>query len=302
VLLVKSITTSQNTRKQYTLHLGEKPLQLGSTTSIMGIVNMTPDSFSLDGCSKNPKNSISEGLRHAKKLIRDGADILDIGGESSRPGADKISIKEEIERTIPLIKQLSKSITKPISIDTYKKSVAQKAMDCGATMVNYIMGTNADNNFLKMIKNYDAAIILMHASGTPKVMQKRTKYTNVVEEIVASLRKSIENCLEIGIKSDKIVVDPGIGFGKNLEHNLEILNRLGRFKTLNQPLLVGTSRKSFIGHILQKDVKKRLSGTLASVCASILHGTHIIRVHDVKSVKEVALVTDAIINETITSN
>lgn len=159
------------------------------------------------------------------------------------------------------------------------------------------MGTNPDLSLLRMIKNYNAAIVLMHIRKTPRTMQKNIYYRDVTAEIISSLQKSIEKCLEIGIKSDRIIVDPGIGFGKTVEHNLEILNRLGDFKRLRRPLLVGTSRKSFIGKVLNRNVRHRLIGTAASVCASILKGAHIVRVHDVKAIKETVIMTDAIINE-----
>ena len=263
----------------------------------MGIVNTTPDSFSQDGCLRKCHATPKAAISLAQKQIRDGADIIDIGGESTRPGARRISAKEEIGRVIPVITSLTKKIKVPISIDTYKPLVAKAALDAGAGIVNNIMGSKPDVNLLKMIKNYNAAVVLMHIRGTPRTMQKNIRYRDLTAEITASLRKSIEKCLEIGIKSDRIIIDPGIGFGKTVEHNLEILNRLGDFKKLRRPLLVGTSRKSFIGKVLNRDVRDRLIGTAASVCASILNGAHIVRVHDVKEIKETVVMTDAIINE-----
>jgi dihydropteroate synthase len=266
----------------------------------MGIVNTTPDSFSRDGCLSERRKGTEAAVQLARKHIREGADLIDIGGESTRPGAARVSIKEEMARVLPAITLLAKKTKVPISIDTYKPAIAKAALDAGACMVNNIMGINPDVRLLKMVKNYDAAIVLMHIRGTPETMQKNIRYKHLIPEIITSLRKSIEKCLEIGIKSDKIIIDPGIGFGKTVEHNLEILNRLGDFRTLKRPLLVGTSRKSFIGKVLKNQVHQRLMGTAATVCASIVKGAHIVRVHDVKAIKETVLMTDAIINESLT--
>lgn len=284
-------------RKRFTVTASSYRLPLGQHTRIMGIVNITPDSFSQDGCLGTFPRTRNTALSLARKQIKEGADIIDIGGESTRPGARRIPAKEEIARVIPTITSLTKKIKIPISIDTYKPLVAKAALDAGASMVNNIMGTKPDLNLLKMVKNYNAAIILMHIRGIPRTMQKNIHYCDLTAEMIGSLQKSIEKCLEIGIKSDRIIIDPGIGFGKTVEHNLEILNRLGDFKRLRRPLLVGTSRKSFIGKVLNKDVRHRLIGTAASVCASILNGAHIVRVHDVKAIKETVTMTDAIINE-----
>ncbi len=263
----------------------------------MGVVNMTPDSFSGDGHWQGTKKNLSKAIRYAQKLIHDGADILDIGGESSRPGAKQVSEKEELRRVIPLTTALAKKIKIPISIDTYKPIVAQHALDAGAAIVNNIMGINPDKNLLRMARNYDAAIVLMHMRGNPQTMQKNIKYNNLIKDIIAALRKSLENCLELGIKSDKIIIDPGIGFGKTATHNLEILNRLEKFKNLRRPVLIGTSRKSFIGKVINKNVGQRMWGSAASVAVSILKGAHIVRVHDVAAMRDVAVMTDAIINE-----
>ncbi|MBN1870684.1 MAG: dihydropteroate synthase [Candidatus Omnitrophica bacterium] len=263
----------------------------------MGIVNATPDSFSQDGCLVKHQGARNWAVHFARKHIKDGANIIDIGGESTRPGARRISAKEEIGRVLPIILSLAKTAKIPISIDTYKPIVAKAALDAGASIVNNIMGTNPNASLLKMVKNYNAAIVLMHIKGTPRTMQKNIHYDKLTDEIISSLKKSIEKCLEIGIKLDRIIIDPGIGFGKTVEHNLEILNRLGDFKRLGRPLLVGTSRKSFIGKVIGRDVHHRLIGTAVTVCASVLHGAHIVRVHDVKAIKEAVTMTDAIINE-----
>ena len=275
-------------------------LDLGKNTKIMGIVNITPDSFSHDGCITHKKNPTENALTLAKKLIRNGADIIDIGGESSRPGSKRISPQEEIKRVVPAIQKLAKSIKTPISIDTYKPSVAKHALDAGASLVNNIKGTQIERSLLKMVAKYDAAIVLMHMRGTPRTMQKNVRYLDLMREILNSFQKSVEKCLEFGIKSDKIIIDPGIGFGKTVENNLEIIHHLGTLRALNQPILVGTSRKSFIGKTLKKDVGKRLMGSAACVCASILCGVHIVRVHDVKQMHDIVKMSDAILNKTIT--
>ncbi len=298
----RSLSSSIPQRKNFTVTASSYSLSLGPRTQIMGIVNATPDSFSQDGCLRKSKKPHTATLLHAQKQIREGADIIDIGGESTRPGAKRISAKEETARIIPTITALAKKINIPISVDTYKPAVAKAALDAGASIINNIMGSEPDLKLLKMAKNYNAAIVLMHIKGAPRTMQKRINYRDLTGEIIDSLQKSIEKCLEIGLKSDRIIIDPGIGFGKTVEHNLEILNRLSDFKALRRPLLVGTSRKSFIGKVLEKDVGQRLSGTAATVCASILRGAHIVRVHDVKAMKDTATMVDAIINENYTSN
>ena len=265
----------------------------------MGIVNITPDSFSQDGCITRHKDFTKQAVLLAQKLIRQGTDILDLGGESTRPGARKLSVNEEIKRIIPSITALAKKTKVPISVDTYKSAVAKHALDAGASIINNIKGTHAEKSLLKMVKRYNAGIVLMHISGNPRTMQESISYKNVVTEIIDSLRNSIEICLEIGIKSDKIIVDPGIGFGKTFENNLEILNRLDEFKKLKFPILIGTSRKSFIGSVLDKGVRGRIMGTAVTVCAGILNGAHIVRVHDVKEMKDVVKMTDAILNQHI---
>jgi len=292
---VHTLSVNIPVRRRYTVIARSHNLILGEHTQIMGIVNATPDSFSQDGCFEGGGGSRS-ALLLAQKHIDDGADIIDIGGESTRPGAIPITEKEEIDRVIPTISALAKKTTIPISIDTYKPMVAQAALDAGASIVNNIMGTNPEPLLLKMIKNYDAAVVLMHIRKTPRIMQQNIHYHDLIGEIIDSLQKSMEKCLEIGIKSDKIILDPGIGFGKTVEHNLELLNRLGDFEVLKRPLLIGTSRKSFIGKTLNREVKNRLIGTAVTVTTSIVRGAHIVRVHDVKVMKETVAMTDAIIN------
>ncbi|MCB9757700.1 MAG: dihydropteroate synthase [Candidatus Omnitrophica bacterium] len=264
----------------------------------MGIVNVTPDSFSGDGLLKNKKFS-DTALRLAVQHIRDGADIIDIGGESSRPGAQRTSATEEIQRIVPVIKKLTKVAKTPISVDTYKGLTACHALDAGASIINNIQGLNAPKSLLKMVANYKAGIIIMHMRGTAATMQKNTNYKNLLAEIITPLRTAIENCLDIGIKSSNIIIDPGIGFAKTAEQNLTILNHLQRFQVLKHPLLIGTSRKSFIGKILHDDTCDRLAGTISSCILAVLHGAHILRVHDVRALKQAVRVVDAIKSEQI---
>jgi dihydropteroate synthase len=275
-------------RVYYDLCARDTVLKLGHTTRIMGIVNCTPDSF--DG--KRGEAS----LRYARKLIREGADILDIGGESTRPGALKVSLQEEIRRVIPVIDALARRSKIPISVDTSKLEVARRALDAGASVVNNTGGTQMSQGFLKLVRDHKAAIIIMHTRGTPATMRKYARYKNVIKEVIEEIKISVEKCLDIGIKKDRIIVDPGIGFAKTIDQNLTLINHLGRLNVLHCPILLGTSRKSFIGQILQNDVGERLMGTAATVTAGVMQGAHIVRVHDVKAIKEILKVTDAILN------
>ncbi len=282
-------------RRTHDLHARNFHLKLGADTKIMGIINLTPDSFSRDGQLARRK-SLPAQLQYALDFIAQGADILDVGGESTRPGAKPVSAKEESRRIIPLIKALAVQSRVPISVDTYKMDVAQAALDAGASIINNIMAIKATKPFLKMVRDYDAALVLMHMRGTPQTMQRKTKYKDVVVDVIAELNIVLEKCLEIGIKRDKIIIDPGIGFAKTPEQNLLLLNRLHEFQALRCPVLLGTSRKSFIGHVLNKDVRNRLMGSAATVSVGICNGAHMVRVHDVNAMKEVARVTDAIVN------
>lgn len=289
------------TRPPFVIQARDYRLALGTKTQIMGIVNITPDSFSQDGCLAASTDYTRKAIALARRFVRQGADVIDIGGESTRPGSSAIPAREEIRRIIPAIRALVQSgIRVPISADTCKATVARHALDAGASIINNIRGARPNKSLLRIVQRYNAAIILMHMKGTPRTMQRRPVYRDLIGEIISSLENSIEICLEIGIKSDKIIVDPGIGFGKTLEQNLEILNRLRELYCINQPILIGTSRKSFIGKVLDKDVRHRLLGTAATVCASILHGAHIVRVHDVKAITETVRMTDAIVNQKVT--
>jgi len=258
-------------------------------TYIMGILNVTPDSF-YDG---GKYLDIAKAKERAEEMIKEGADIIDVGGESTRPGSERIKEEEELRRVIPVIKEIRKHFDIPISIDTYKERVAEEAINAGANLINDISGLVA-SNMVEVAKKYDVPVVIMHIMGNPKIMQKNPVYEEVISDIIRSLRRKIEYAEMNGIKKENIIIDPGIGFGKTLEHNCEIIKRLKEFKTLGKPILVGPSRKSFIGKILDLPVEERLEGTLAIVVLCIINGANILRVHDVKEVKRVAKVIDFI--------
>ena len=257
----------------------------------MGILNVTPDSFS-DGGRYFDKAS---AIRRAYEMVEEGADIIDVGGESTRPGSEPVPLQEEIDRTIPVIEEISKKIKVPVSIDTYKAEVARRALDAGASIVNDISGLRFDPEMPKVVSQYKVPVVIMHIKGTPKDMQANPIYEALIPEIMDYFRESIRLAVESGITEDKIIIDPGIGFGKTFDHNLEIIKNLREFTLLEKPLLVGVSRKAFIGKILgDAPVSERLEGSEAAAAISILNGANIIRVHDVKEMKKVALVADAI--------
>lgn len=281
-------------KDQFTLSLGKYKLKLWQRSHIMGIINLTPDSFSGDGFYGSTQPIDILGV--AARLEKSGADILDVGGESSRPGARPVSVKEELRRVIPAIKKITRKINIPVSIDTVKPEVARQALDNGATMVNDITGLS-DPRMAKVAARYKAAVVIMHMKGKPGTMQKNPRYASLIDEIIVYLKKAILRAFDAGVASDKIVIDPGIGFGKTAEHNLHILNRLNDFKILGKPLLIGPSRKAFIGKLLDVPPQDRIFGTVASCCAAVKRGAHIVRVHDVASVKQALRVIDSIHNQ-----
>jgi len=256
----------------------------------MGILNVTTDSFSDGGQFIQKDNAID----HALEMEKSGADIIDIGGESTRPGAEPVTMEEELDRVIPIIEDLRYISDVCISIDTYKASVAEKALAAGADMVNDISGLQFDKKMVKIIKEKNVPVIIMHIKGTPRNMQQDPHYENLMEEIVAYFQDRVEFCHEHGIKNEKIILDPGIGFGKRLQDNFELLRELKQISDLGFPVLSGPSRKSFIGLTLDLQVDERVEGTAAAVTASILNGTKIVRVHDVKEMKRVATIADNI--------
>jgi len=249
-----------------------------NSTLIMGILNVTPDSFSDGG----KFNNIEAAIKHAKKMVEEGADIIDVGGESTRPGSEPVSVEEELSRVLPVIKQLSQEINVPISIDTMKPEVAEECIKAGAKILNDVTGLQ-NPEMLKVAAKYNVPVIIMHMNGMPKTMQANVEYQNVIEEVKQFLKTQAEKAKDAGIT--QIILDPGIGFGKNVEHNLQIIKNIQSFKELGYPVLIGLSRKSFIGKILDTEVNERLEGTLAGVTASVLNGANIVRVHDVKECK-----------------
>jgi len=257
----------------------------------MGVINVTPDSFSDGG----QFNSVEAATQQAQQLVRAGADILDIGGQSTRPQAEDVSLTEELDRVIPVIEAIRTLLKTPISIDTTKAAVAQAAIAVGADIVNDISGAVYDETMLPTVAELDVPIILMHMRGTPKTMQQMTDYGDLMGELKDFLQQRAAAAIACGIKPDKIALDPGIGFAKTYEQNLEILRRLPELRAIGYPLLVGPSRKSFIGWILnQPDPQQRIWGTAAASCAAIAGGTDILRLHDVKEVGEACRVADAI--------
>lgn len=272
-------------------------LALGRKTYVMGVLNITPDSFS----EKGEFFDRAKAIGHAFKMARDGADIIDIGGESTRPGAGDISVDEELSRVIPVIEAIAGSINIPISIDTRKSKVAEAAIEKGASIINDISGLNHDRDMGLIAAKYGVGLIVMHMKGMPKDMQAKAAYKNLIKEIIDSLKESMDIGKRAGVRETRMIVDPGIGFGKTAEHNLEILNRLGEFKALGRPICVGTSRKSFIGKVLGlDDPKERLAGTLATLAIAVIKGANILRVHDVKEAVQVARIADSVTRESIT--
>lgn len=267
--------------KRYKINL-DKPL-------IMGIVNVTPDSF-FDGSKYSTTNA---AVRHAIELVKQGAHILDIGGESSRPGSESVSAKTELEKVLPVVKVLvrDKAVNVPISVDTYKSEVAEACLKSGAHIINDISGFK-NPRMISVCKKFDAGVIAMHMQGTPKSMQQNPAYNDVVREVFEYLEDTVVNARNLGVT--KLAVDPGIGFGKTLEHNLLLLKNLTEFKSLGCPILVGASRKSFIGKISNVDVDKRLPGTIAANSYALLNGANILRVHDVEDGKLAAEVIEGI--------
>lgn len=266
-------------------------IDLAGRTHIMGILNVTPDSFS-DGGAFFDRN---KAIERALNMARDGADIIDVGGESTRPGAADVSADEEIRRVIPVIEALIGLIDVPISIDTRKSAVAQRAIKAGAKIVNDVSGLKHDPKMASVIAENDTAVIIMHMRGSPHDMQTKVDYKDVVQNVISELRDSIEISKRAGVDGGAIIVDPGIGFAKTADQSIEILARLNEFKTLQKPICIGTSRKSFLEKLTQAaEPTDRLAGTLATCAVAIMNGASILRVHDVRAAKELAAVVDRI--------
>ncbi len=263
---------------------------MGNKIKIIGIINVTDNSFSGDGLLE-----ISEIVEKAKLFEREGADIIDIGGQSTRPGSSSISIEEEIERVVPAINAIKKEVNLPISVDSYKPEVVEEAIKEGASIINDIYGL-AQSEMREISARYNLPTIIMHIKGTPQDMQDNPQYENVVEEIINYFKERIKLATSSGVKEDKIIIDPGIGFGKKFEHNLEILRNISEFKKLNKQVLVGVSRKSFLGQILNAPPQERLEGNLAVAVYCAMQGVDIVRVHEVKETKRALSVIEALIS------
>jgi dihydropteroate synthase len=287
-------------RKTYHLSWSGRTLALGRQTCIMGVVNVTPDSFSDGGKFFDCDTAVAQGV----KLAAEGAAIIDIGGESTRPFSDPVSVEEEIRRVVPVIEKLSQRISIPISIDTTKAEVARRALDAGASIINDVAALRFDPDLAAVAVEYNTPVILMHMLGDPKRMQQSPHYDNLIAEIRNFLADAVKRAQNLGISPAKIILDPGIGFGKTVAHNLMLIKHLPEFEPLNHPILIGASRKSFIRKILREtqetDVQADLplveTGSQAAVAAAILNGAHIVRVHDVAETLATAKIVDAIVN------
>jgi dihydropteroate synthase len=287
-------------RKKYSINAASDTIDLGRRTSIMGVLNVTPDSFSDGGHFLDPQSAINQ----ARRLVEHGADIIDIGGESTRPFSDPVPVEEELHRVIPVIEALSDRISVPISIDTTKAVVARQALEAGASIINDISALRLDPDMSALAAHSGAPVILMHMLGTPKTMQMEPVYSDVMAEIGEFLSQTVEEALKRGISREQLIIDPGIGFGKTLDNNLEIIQNLSMLQRLDLPILIGPSRKAFIRTLLkdydQDDIRPDMpvvgTGTLAAVCAAVMNGAHIVRVHDVETTRSALKIVDAVLN------
>jgi dihydropteroate synthase len=278
-------------RRRFTLRAGSHTLALGERTLVMGIVNVTPDSFSDGGAFLDPAAAVEHGLR----LASEGADILDVGGESTRPGAAPVPEEEELRRVVPVVRGLAARCAVPVSVDTTKAAVARAALDAGASIVNDVSALRFDPALGPAVAAAGAALVLMHMRGEPRTMQQEPRYDDLLGEVRAELAAALARAEAAGIDPGRTVVDPGIGFGKTLEHNLALIGRLAELEALGRPILVGPSRKSFIGRITGAPPGERVEGTIAACCLAAARGAHAVRVHDVAAVRRGLAVADAIL-------
>jgi len=281
------------TRRHYRIRARDRILDLGNRTLIMGILNITPDSFSDGGAFFAPAHAVER----ARRIAAEGADILDIGGESTRPGSQGVDAEEELRRILPVLEALRNDYSLPISIDTSKSEVGRAALEQGAVLINDVTAFEKDPALGEAAAAFGAGVILMHMRGNPSTMQQLAPSTDILGEIEEWADRVVARAQSLGVARERIILDPGIGFGKTADQNLEILRNLHRLESAGCPILVGTSRKSFIARILSDAKADRIWGTAAAVAASILFGAHIVRVHDVASMRDVAMVTDALLNE-----
>jgi len=277
-------------KKTFMFTCRDYKLKLSQRTRIMGVLNVTPDSFSDGGNYFDADKAVV----HALEMEKDGADIIDIGAESTRPGAAAVPAAEQLRRIEGIVRILAKKLKVPISIDTSDSLVARRCLDAGASIINDVYALRKDEKLGTVVARYKAGLVLMHMQNSPRIMQRNPRYNDVIAQITDFLKKAKEKALACGIREESIIVDPGIGFGKTTEHNLKIIKYLSRFKVLGSPLLIGTSRKSFIGNVLGVTVGEREFGTAASVALCASNGAHIVRVHEVRHMREVITITEAI--------
>ena len=289
--MTNSIDALAASRMVGQLTIRDRSFNWGERTYLMGVLNVTPDSFSDGG----EFIALDAALMQAQRLVEAGADIIDVGGQSTRPNAEQVSVEEELNRILPVVKQLRSLLSIPISVDTTQATVAKSAIEAGADMVNDISGGTFDPNMLPVVAQLGVPIVLMHIRGTPQTMQQLTKYQDLIGEIYEFLERQIAAAIDAGIKTSHLIIDPGIGFAKTAEQNWEILRQLPKFRSLGVPILVGVSRKSFIGRLLDRpDPKDRIWGTAAACCGAIAGQADILRVHDVQQMHDVCRVADTI--------
>jgi dihydropteroate synthase len=259
----------------------------------MGIVNVTPDSFSDGGRFDTTEGAVAHGL----ELVQEGADLLDIGGESSRPGAQPVSVEEELRRVVPVVRELRRQVSVPLSVDTTKAAVARAALEAGADVINDITALQGDAEMAAVVRDFGAGVVLMHMQGTPATMQLAPTYGDVVEEVTAFLEARLQAAADLGIAGPQVVLDPGIGFGKRVEHNLSLLAGLGRLKRLGRPVCLGVSRKGLLGKLLDRPQGQRQAGSLAAACYALAHDTaQVLRVHDVAETRDAVVLIQALLS------
>ncbi len=276
-------------RRSFIINFPGKAVEVDRTL-VMGVLNVTPDSFSDGGQYLRPEDAVRRG----EQMMQEGADLLDVGAESTKPGSDPLSPHEEWRRLEPVLKALVDKLEIPVSVDTYKPETAAKALDMGASMVNDVTGLR-DEEMMRIVAKFDVPAVIMHMQGDPKTMQQSPQYEEVVADILRFLRGRVEAAVKGGADEEKLIVDPGLGFGKTLKHNLDLLRRLGEFRSLGRPILVGPSRKSFIGMVLDLEVEERLEGSIAAAVVAASRGASIVRVHDVKETVRALRIADAIL-------
>lgn len=274
----------------YIWRAGPHALDCRARTLVMGILNVTPDSFSDGGQFFDPETAVSRGI----EMVSDGADIIDVGGESTRPGSDPVSVDAELERVVPVIKRLAAEVQVPISVDTRRYLVAEAAVDAGAAIVNDVTA-GSDQEMFPLVRDRGVGMVLMHMKGEPKTMQQNPEYNDVVREVHDYLEVRVQAAVDAKVSWEQLCVDPGLGFGKTTDHSLRLMKDTDTFLDLGRPVLVGPSRKSFIGDALGTEVTDRLEGTAGAVAYMVMKGAHIVRVHDVREIARVARVVDAIL-------